>query len=155
MSFCISEHGFPSETHCNFLWIWFSLFRKNTPAPTVGWFIRLDFTYRHNTTYNLTWPVWKELVWTSMGSHKLLRGLEKSNGNFSITSDLLPFFLTTQCMLGITVSLNVFLRVNISNISILVLNSSLKTYSLTYFYIYLYNINYLYILKKNFKQKEM
>lgn len=148
MSFCNSQHGSPLETLCNYLWIWFSLFLKKSPVLTVDWFIRLDFTHRHNTAYTHVCPLWKELVWTSIGLHKLLRGLQKSNGNFSITSDLFHFFLTTKYMLGITISLNVFLGVNISNISILVLNSSLKTNPLTYFYIHLHNINYLYILKK-------
>lgn len=144
MSFCISQHCFSLET----LWIWFSLFLKNTLALTIDWLIRLNFTYRHNVAHTHICSDWKELVWTSMGLHKLLRGLEKLNGNFSITSDLFHFFLTTKYMLGITISLNIFLRVNISNISILVLNSSLKTNPLTYFYIHLYNINYSYILKK-------
>lgn len=130
---CISQHGFPSEIYCNYLWIWSSVFLKNTSASTVRWFLRLTSLTSHHTAWTLICPVWREQVWTSMGLHKLLRALRKSSGNFSITSDLLHFFFTTKYMLGITISLNIFLMVSISSINVLVLNSSLKPNLLMYF----------------------
>lgn len=110
----MSWHGFPSKIHCNYLSVWSSEFLKNTPAHTVGWFIRLDFTYQHNTTCTCICPVWEEQTRTSMGLPKLLRALGRTSGNFSTTSLLLHICLTSKYMLGFTISLHIFLTVSIS-----------------------------------------